>query len=597
MKLSDYIIQFLEKYGVRDIFLLAGGGIMHLLDSVAQSEKINKYYNLNEQATSFCADAYAQTNNKLGVCMVTTGPGATNAITGIASAHIDSSPVLVLSGQVRTNSMVGDTGARQMGAQEVDIISIVKPITKYAVTIMKAEEIRYHLEKAIYLAKHGRSGAVWLDIPLDIQAMQIQEETLIGFDPIKEGYVKCINYEDEIKKIYLMLLAAKRPVILAGSGVFFADATEDFARLVNQLKIPVLSSAKFKHIVSKLDKDLFYGSVRSFAPRYTNYILQNSDLLIVIGCGLRYYMTAFNDKNFAPLAKKININVDITEINKLDIYFDIRIIGDAKNVIQQLNNNVKLYHNNIDEWKKYCYDIKQKYPVLKEIIRKEPERTDIWAVYEKAKKLFRSNDVITTVCTSLCIFPYYLDFEPEKDQLLIQTCGLGAMGHGIPAAIATCIASGKRRTIMFEGDGALQHNIQELALISTYKLPIKLFIDSNQGYSQIYGMQNNHFKGRHAGCTPDSGVCFPNLEMIAKAYHIKYIGIKLASEIDEKVKEVLKDNQAVICEMFTPIDFPTILITKSRILEDGQMATSSLEDLYPFLPPEEHKSNMISRKS
>lgn len=594
MKLSDYVISFLEKNGVKDIFLLSGGGMMHLLDSVNSNDKINKYYNLNEQASSYCADTYAQATNKLGVCMVTTGPGATNAITGMVSAHLDSSPVLVISGQVRTDAMIGNTGARQVGAQEVSIVPIVESYTKYAVTVMKADEIKYNLEKAVYLATHGRKGAVWVDIPLDIQAAQINENELIGFTPEEE--IDDIS-EDKISELYKLVSMAKRPVILAGSGVFFADASESFAKLANYLKIPVLSTYKFREISSKIEDGIFYGSPGVVSARYSNYILQNSDLLIVIGSGLRYYTTAFNEANFAPLAKKININVDITEISKLKMDFELIFNNNALTVIEALLQRLIEYvRPNMGEWEDYCKNIKRKYPVKAEIIRTQQNLADFWAVYESVKGNLNNDDVLSTVNVSRCKLPFLYDFIVKEQQRLVQPCGLGAMGQGIPAVIAACIALDKKRTIMFEGDGSLQHNIQELALIKTYDLPIKLFIDNNGGYSQIYGMQSNHFKGRLAGCNPESGVCFPNLEDIAKAYGIEYVSIKTANEIEEKVKLVLKDDRAVICEMFTQIDFPEVLVTKSRVLSNGQMASSSLEDLFPFLPEEEHSQNMIGRK-
>ncbi len=590
MKLSDYVIKFLEDYGVTDMFLLSGGGIMHLLDSVNSSKKISKYYNLNEQATSFCADSYAQASGKLGVCMVTTGPGATNAITGVASGHIDSSPMLIISGQVRTNTMIGDSGARQIGAQEVNIVPIVKPITKYAVTVMDANLIRYHLEKAVYLATHERPGAVWIDIPLNIQAQQIDPEKLEGFTPPHSQQ----NIDTgKTQQFFELLAESKRPVILAGSGVFFSGAVENLIEFAKIINIPVLSTQKLRRIAADLPKEMYFGSPGIPAARYANYVLQNSDLLIVIGCGLRYYITAFDEEHFAPYAKKVIINIDETEINKLKMPLHLSLCADAKLVLSELTNAAKNYQMpDIQKWWAYCKNIKEKYPVNKDI--EHTEVPDYWAVADSCIKRLRSDDIITTVSSNNCILPFYCHYEPCQNQKLIQMIGLGSMGHGVPAVIATCIAFGKKRTIMFEGDGSLQHNIQELALIKTHNLPIKLFIDNNSGYGQIYGMQQNHFSGRLAGCNPESGVNFPNLEKIAYAYGIDYVSIKSSQEIDEKIEDVLKDDRPVICEFFTEIDFPAYFVTKSRVLPDGQMTSSVLEDLYPFLPADEHKANMIA---
>lgn len=601
MKVSDYVVHLLEEAGVTDVFLLAGGGLMHLLDSVSRSKRITSYYNLNEQASSFCADSYAQASNRLGVCMVTTGPGATNAITGAASAFIDSSPVLVISGQVRTNAMIGETGARQIGAQEVSIVPMVRPVTKYAKTILKAEDVRYHIEKGIYLATHGRKGTVWIDIPLDIQAQQVDPDRLKGFDPEAEKvavYVSEDALQSTVVELENLLMKSQRPVILAGSGIFFAGAEKEFAQLASRLGVPVLCTNKFSRIASRLDKSLFFGAPGANAPRYSNYILQNSDLLIILGCGLRYYITAFDESHFAPWAKKANVNIDAAEMTKLSMTFDVSLVCDAKKFIKKSLDEMALIHlDHISQWKSYCIDIKARYPVLQEALRVGGQDLTSWVVYSSLKQQLHDDDVIATVSASYCILPFYLDFEATGCQQVVQTVGLGSMGHGVPCAIAVCIASGKKRTIMFEGDGSLQHNIQELALIRQYELPIKLFIENNGGYSSIYKMQQNHFKGHLAGCSPESGVLFPSLEKIASAYGIEYVSIRTTGEVKNKMKYILDNSRAMICELFTSIDFPDLLSTKSRVLENGQMATSKLEDLYPFLSEEEHIKNMIGQQS
>ena len=306
MKLSDYVVEFLRRREVQDVFLLSGGGIMHLLDSLAKEDRIHKYYNLHEQASGFAADGYAQYANKLGVVFATTGPGATNVVTSLASAYIDSTPLLVISGQVRRDTITTLAGVRQTGAQEVGIIPIVESVTKYAVTVMDPADIRYVLERAVYTALHDRPGTVWVDIPLDVQAAEIDPSSMRGYKP--EEKAAAVNAED-LKEIAAMLAAAKRPVILAGTGVMLAGAREAFVQMVNELQIPTVTSRRARRLFHRGGDRYFYGSTGMVAPRYANYVLQNADFLLVIGSGLRYYLTAYNDENFAPHARKVMVNI------------------------------------------------------------------------------------------------------------------------------------------------------------------------------------------------------------------------------------------------------------------------------------------------
>ena len=595
MKVSDYLISRLQGFGVKDVFLLSGGGMMHMLDSLAKNNNINKYYNLNEQATSFCADAYAQTTNTLGVCFVTTGPGATNAITGVASAHIDSTPLLVISGQVRTDAMVGDKKVRQYGAQEIGIIPIVESITKYAVTIMKAEEIRYHLEKAIYLATHGRKGAVWLDVPLDVQGAQIAPDSLKAFDPVAENLEPAGHVSDEdIHAVYELLKTAKRPVLLVGYGVIQAGAWRALMDFVRKIGVPVLSSYRAKGLLaSNLDVN-FFGCPSAIAPRYTNYILQNSDALLSIGCGLGYNLTVFNERNFAFGARKIINNIDPFEISKLDMKIEKAIVCDAGELLSKLMDDLRFSAlPDWIEWMDYCNNMRDKYPPQKE--GESAVLSNAVDGYTLSQSLWRyssNSDVIVASMTTymgdyLCV-PYI----PKKGQLFVITLGLGAMGSGLPNAVAACIASGKKRTILFEGDGSLQHNIQELALIKTYGLPIKVIVESNGGYLQIKNMQNRHFEGRLAGCDSESGVRFPNLSEIAKAYGLRYEMIKNNNELDDKMNQILMDNEPFLVEVVGSQKPRVLPIVQSRILADGKMATASMEDMFPFLSEEEHAENM-----
>ncbi len=594
MKVSDYVAEFIVKLGVKDIFLISGGGMMHLLDSVGNNDNLNLVCNLNEQASSICADSYAQYTNNIGVCMLTTGPGGTNAITGIAASYLDSVPVLAISGQCKTADFASLRNVRQFGAQEVDIVSIVKPITKYAVKITKNEEIRYHLEKAVYLATTGRKGPVWLDIPLDIQAAQIEPEKLEGFNPpkedletIKEGLVP------SIERIYELLMHAKRPVLLVGGGVVSAGAQEEIKRLVKKLKIPVLATWRAKDLFAE-DNGLYFGAPGIPTTRYSNYVLQNSDLLIIIGTRLNPALTAYDEPHFGFQAKKVIVDIDENEIIKLNMVFEEKICIDAKvflNEMLKIENQYTL--PKYSEWIAFCNKMKVKYPIISE---KQPidnhGLTDGYYFMDKLSRYCNENDVIIGSSSGRTCGISHMAFEVKKGQRFISSMGLGSMGFVVPSAIASCLASGKKRTIALEGDGSLQHNIQELQLIKNYSLPIKLFILSNSGYASIYMMQKNNFENRFAACNEHTCVAFPNIQDIAKVYDLQYYCIEKNEQVEEVLKRAMSDSKPVLCEIKASIYFDEIPKSMTVVHPNGTFSSSKLENLYPFLSEEELRENM-----
>lgn len=588
MKLSDYVVEFLRQREVQDVFLLSGGGIMHLLDSLAKEERIHKYYNLHEQASGFAADGYSQYANKLGVVFATTGPGATNVVTALASAHIDSTPLLVISGQVRRDTITTLHGVRQTGAQEVGIIPIVSSVTKYAVTVMEPSEIRYVMERAVHTALHDRPGAVWVDIPLDLQAAEIDPESLRPYVP--EVAAPSAD-ADELAEIAELLAEAKRPVILAGTGVMLAGARDAFVQMVNELRIPTVTSRRARRLFHRGNDRYFYGSAGMVAPRYANYVLQNADFLLVIGSGLRYYLTAYNEENFAPHAKKVIVNIHAPEIEKLRMTVEKAVTMDAWAFIVAFSDfcRTRALPTRVG-WIAYADAMREKYPPLAEVIPHADGLTDGYMVTQYINEYAGADDVYVA---SPSAFAYgYNVYELHDGQDYICPVGLGSMGTGLPCAIGACIAAGKKRTILGEGDGSLQHNIQELALLRQYDLPIKIFIDSNNGYRQIYTMQQTHFAGRLAGCTPESGVGMPNLRSIAEAYGLDYYEIAHADETEETVRCALADDTPAIINMLSSPAVEFVPIIKSRIGADGKMISSKLEDLYPFLSEEEQARNM-----
>lgn len=588
MKLSDYVVDFLHEKGIKDAFLLAGGGIMHLLDSIAKSD-INKYYNLHEQASAFAADGYGQFANKPALVLATTGPGATNTITGVASAYIDSIPMIVITGQVKRADITKIKGVRQTGGQEIDIVSMAKGIAKYAKTILDENTIKYELEKAWHLANTGRKGPVLLDIPLDVQAQDINPDTLESY--IAKDQAPSAS-EVEIQQVYELLKSAERPCLLVGSGVVLADAKNDLIKLVNAMQIPTVSSQRVKRLFSKENARYYYGSVGVVDSRAGNYVLQNSDLLLVLGSGLRYYMTAYNEPGFAPKAKKIIVNIHQPEIEKLRMPVEQAVVSDAGAFIRSLYTwHIKQQETvGSEKWHVYCDRVRDKYRFDINSLEHDAERTDGYLVTNAINK-YAADDDIFFISSSAYDYPYNV-YSIHDNQDQICPIGLGSMGATLPQVIGVAAAAGKRRVLVGEGDGSLQHNIQELALLRTYSLPIKLFVDNNSGYAQIRNMQNRHFHGNLAGCDETSGVEFPNLELIAKAYNIPYYSIRTVAETEEKVQKALADNEPAIIEIFSSKDTEIVPIIKSRMGENGKMISAALEDMYPFVSKEEQIENM-----
>lgn len=598
MKVSDYIIRRLEEHGVRDVFLLSGGGMMHLLDSVFRSERIHPWYNLHEQACAVCAEAYAQVTGGLGVCMVTSGPGATNAITGAVNAWIDSDPVLVISGQAKTSDLVGDRGVRQTGSQEVNITAMVQSVTNYAVTVTDKKKVKYHLDKAIYLATHGRKGTVWVDVPLDIQGAQVEEGELVEFDPAAEGLVPDYAVsENDLDEILEMIKSARRPLVLAGKGVVLGHADGVLREFCGRLQIPELSTWPARMVFSD-DDPLYFGQPGSPAPRYSNWILRSCDLLLTIGSRLNQAVTVFDEARFACQAKHIIVDIDRNEIEKLQMDFAKTVVCDAKTFLTRLNiRAVELGPLNTAAWLEYCRSAKEAYPAWREVQPKPQSQVNAYLFGHILSDFIRPKDVKVYSSTGRASVISGMCYERKAGQAVVDLESLGSMGFALPAAIGACVASGKRRTITIEGDGSMQHNLQELALIRGYGLPIKLFVLNNGGYSSISVMQDNHFQGRHAGCDEASGVFLCDMKKVARLYGLRYDAIHSDGEIEPVLRRVMADDEPVLCEFFVDRTFDEIPKAVSRVNVDGSMSSSSLEDLYPFLPKEETENWLRAAES
>lgn len=592
IKLSDYVIQFIVDLGVKHIFMVSGGGAMHLNDSVGQNKKIEFICNHHEQASAMAAETYARISENIGVALVTTGPGGTNAITGVAGAWLDSTPCLFLSGQAKRSDLIGNLGIRQHGVQEIDIVSIVKSITKYAVTIMKPESIRYHLEKAIYLAKSGRPGPVWIDIPLDVQASTIDTELLGRYEIYEESVqLPKINLSEKVFKTIKLINNAERPILLIGNGTRLSGAKNDIIKLIDKLNIPVLLTWPALDLLPD-NHELLVGRPGPVASRGANFALQNADCLISIGARLDIVVTGYAHNNFARAAKKVMVDIDLAEINKMKTNIDVPVCSDAKAFIQEMIKHI----NNIDpkkraNWMVRCREWKTKYPVVLPEYRLE-KLVSTYVLTDVLSDELTGDDIIIPGSSGAGIEIFLLAFRAKKGQRVLNTTALGAMGNGLPSAIGGCLASGKKRTICVNGDGGLQLNIQEFETLARLKLPIKLFVLNNQGYSSIRTSQTRYF-GRLTGADSTSGLSLPDISKVAAAYGLQVKKIKNQEHLNAQVRDALNTPGTVICEVFTPADEPRAPSMMSIQKPDGSMVSKPLEDLWPFLNREEFLSNMI----
>ncbi len=594
IKLSDYVMKFIAGLGVRHVFMLPGGGCMHLIDSLGTNPNIEYVCNLHEQASAIAAEAYGQYHNKIGVALVTTGPGGTNAITGVAGAWIDSTPCLIISGQVKRADMIADRGVRQMGVQEVDIVSMVKPITKYAVTILDPNSISYHLEKAIYLAKTGRPGPVWIDIPLDVQASMIDEENIQRFDaaevkiPPDRGPV-----HEQITETIRLLNQADRPVILAGNGIRIAKAEQEFLQLVELLGVPVLTTWKAIDLLPE-EHNYFFGRPGSIGQRGANFIQQNSDWLLTIGARLDLAQTGYNHMNFARGANKVIVDIDPAEINKMEMPINVPVCADAKKFIREfIYQREHIKDKDRFEWLAQCRNWKTKYPVVLQEYLDQKDYVNTYALIEVLSYEMTNDDILVPGSAGASSEITMQAFKVKQGQRILNSPGLGAMGFGLSASIGACLAGNKKRTICINGDGGFQLNMQELETVKRLDLPIKFFILNNQGYASIRATQRNYFNGRYVGSEQSSRLTFPDMLKIADAYGIPSIRIAHQRELLSKVREVFALPGPVICEVMVIPDQPTAPRMSAMKRADGSMVSKPLEDLWPYLDREEFKTNMM----
>lgn len=588
-KLSDYLMKLLVKNGVRDVFTVSGGGMMHMVDSLGKNKRIRYISCHHEQACATAAEAYSRYRGHLGVAMVTTGPGGTNAITGVASAWVDSIPMLVISGQVRTQIMADYRTLRQLAPQEINIVDLVKPITKYAVTVMDPKTIKFHLEKAFYLAQEGRPGPVWLDIPLDVQGAFIESKILKGY--IAPLHKKTPGISQIVKKIVGLINNSQRPVLILGHGIRLAGATGLVPQLINKLKMPVLLPYNGLDLVEEKNPYL-QGKFGPMGSRKGNFALQNSDLVLSIGASLNLTSIGFDLEGFAPKAKIVGINIDEAELKKPSLRMDLPIVCDAKIFIKELLSQTKKVNFAYSpQWMKACKIWKKKYPVILPEFFENKNFVNTYVFFDKLSALLNCNDVLVTG-VSLDSVGMYQALKINKGVRAFTNKNFGGMGWCLPAGVGASVANTNSKTILVTGDGSIQFNIHELGTVSAYRLNLKIFVFNNNGYESIRTMQDNHFKSRYVGADPSSGVTNPNFEMLAASYGINYFVMKNNTELDVKLRKILNSSGPALCEILVSPDQHRVPRASSFKRPDGTMESRPLEDMWPFLPREEVKANM-----
>jgi len=585
IRVADLVVSYIYSLETEYIFTVAGGGAMFLNDAVALNKKIKYVCNQHEQASVMAADTYSRVTGKLGVAMVTSGPGATNTVTGVVGAWQDSIPLMVISGQSKKLQTVHNSkikGLRQFGFLEANVIPIIESVTKYSVFVDDPNKILYHLEKATFLARSGRPGPVWIDIPLDVQGALIDERKLKGFKPSKlERANKIRVTKGELSTIVKLLKSSRKPLIIAGGGIRLSDAVDDFKELVSLIKTPVVTSTMGTDVIQD-NSSFFVGKAGMRGERAANIAIQNSDLILSIGSRLGITIIGYEYDKFAPGAKKIVVDIDQAEHKKETIKIDHVIVSDAKNFIRALFTAAKKTRFNFKEdWLEKCKELKNKYPIYLSQYSKSKGPVNMYFAVDRISRNLKSDDIVVTDAG----YSYYIvrqAIKIQKGQRLLMPGATGAMGFNLPASIGASIGSEQGRIVCITGDGSLQMNIQELQTISHYNLPIKIFVISNKGYVSIRNTQQIYF-GRLIGESKKTGLSIPDIYKIANTYGIKFYRAKNNDELVKVIPKVLNSKGPVICEIDCLRNQNIIPTVTSKRLANGKMVSVAIDDMYPFL--------------
>ena len=614
IRVADYIAQRSIEYGIKHAFIVTGGGAMHLNDAFTRYKSLTPFFFHHEQGAAMAAESYYRLINKVALLNVTTGPGGINALNGIYGAYMDSLSLLVVSGQVKNETFLKNykVNLRQLGDQEVDIISMVKPITKYAVTVKDPNEIKIIMDKAIYFLENGRPGPVWIDVPIDIQGSLIDPLKLKGFDGNKKKLINDSGVSDNTKLelltksnlnnktftiIFEKLKKSKRPVILAGTGVNISKTNRQFLQLISKLKVPVVTGWNAHDLISN-DNKYYSGRPGTVGDRPGNFTVQNSDLLIILGCRLNIRQISYNWKEFAPKAFKIMVDLDQAELDKPTLQINLKIKSDLKifipifiKKIQNFNyKSIKIH----DKYLKWCKERVEKYPViLPEFRNSKNKKINPYIFIDNLFKILNKDDVVVTGNGSACVMSFQAA-KIKQGQRLYTNSGSASMGYDLPAAIGAAIARKGKRVICLAGDGSLMMNLQELQTLQGYNLPVKVFILNNGGYVSIKQTQKAYFSDNISGVDLKTGISIPDFTSLGKALNIQSIKInKLSGITTKKFIKMFNDDKPGIFEIIIDPKQGFSPKLTSRKLDDGTMISPSLHDMSPFLSNKELDQNIL----
>lgn len=597
VRVADYIADFLIDHGVTDNFMVTGGGAMQLNDALGHREELYSIYNHNEQGCAIAAEAYARLTGKIASVCVTSGPGGTNAITGVMGGWLDSIPMFILSGQVKRETTmwaVPELTLRQLGDQEFDIIHSVSNMTKYAVMITEPDDIAYHLEKAWFLANTGRKGPVWLDIPLDVQGARVETENLRHFDAAQE-YPVGTGAAPVTKELALEILekikSAKAPLIFAGSGVRLSDSQELLLRLVEKLRIPVALAWNSGDLVA-YDNPYYAGSPSREGTRGSSFIVQNCDLLITLGSRMSIRTITYNKHDFGKNAYKIMVDIDEQELKKPTFIPDMPIHADLNDLLRVLLEQDYVPNSRHEAWVNWCRVMVEKYPTCLPEYWDENKLLNPYVFVDSLFKHMVSTDVLTLGNGSACVMTFQ-GCKIKQGQRMFTNAGCAAMGYGMPASLGAAVACrGKENRILcVDGDGSLMMNVQELTVISYHNLPVKLFVLNNNGYHSIRQTQRNLFKQKLIGLDPSNGVGFPDFSKLAEAFSFAYFEVSNQRNVDEVIEQVLACDGPVLCNVVVDPNQNFVPKLSSKVLPDGRIVSPSMDDMFPFLPRDEYECN------
>lgn len=590
-RVADYIAEFFYNHGVRHIFSVTGAGIMHLTDGQACHPELEAVFCHHEQSAAMALEAYSRTSEQVGVGYFTTGPGATNAITGLAGAWQDSVACVFISGQVKraeSANLSGIPGLRQFGVQELDILPVVSPLCKYATIITDPMEIRFELEKGLYLAKTGRPGPVWFDIPMDVQGAPIEKAALRGFD-----YPKTQQKDFSIDHSWLedALRHSERPVMIAGRGVRTACALDVCKKFAEEYQIPVVTP--YLGIDNfEFDWPFYIGKTGIKGDRAANFAMQNSDLILAVGTSLHVSVIGYNYEQFARTATKIIVDIDMTSHKKKTIKIDRMIEQDAKKFFEGMLTITEEVSTDRRFWNNTCLNWKRKYPVCLEEYEIQKSPLNIYSFIKALNERSAEKDVIISDAGS-AFYATSQAIEIKKHQRYVPSGAMATMGYSLPAAIGAACVPGVHHVHAISGDGSLQQNLQELAVLRELQLPVKLFVLNNNGYLSIRNSQRNYFEGRLLGTGPESGLWFPDLEKLAATYELSYVKIDHLDNLRPGLEKCLNDAKPWVIDVVCLSDQKIIPTVASKLNENGNMVSRPLEDLAPFLDRDEYRQNLL----